>query len=257
MKFVCRVIVAAVALVCVAPVPGQDFSPMADFATARGMSASQSAAMTDVFRHTLGRGAGRIDHRALGGSRAKGGSDSPPAPSVLARLKYRSTPATMQAALAAYIERGKSSNPKAAEAAERAMTHQDIGGIYRRIVAPFGLKDGNVADALTAYTVLGWMIANGRPDPSPSTVQAVRDQMTKRLVAVPQLSRYDPVALGEELKVSFVILHSGWQSARRDGGMGQFADGVAAMFARQGLNVRALRLTSSGFEPQPSVRSKR
>jgi hypothetical protein len=220
------------------------------------MTTSQSAAMTDLFRHTLGGGAGTIARPTLDSRQDGGGSDATATSAALAKLKYRSTPATMQAALAAYIERAKHGNPKAADAAERALSHQDIGAIYRGIVTPFGLRDGNIADALAAYVVLGWMIANGDGDPSPSSVQTVRRQLATRLVSDPRLSGDNPIALGEELEFSFVILHAGWQSARRDGLVSSFADAVAAMFATQGFDLRAVGLTAAGFGPRAAVREK-
>ncbi len=216
---------------------------MADFATARGMAASQSAATTDVLRHTLG-GVSRSLPRGPG-------LKSPiSAPVAINRLQYLSTPATMQAALAAYLARARRTNPAAADAAGRALAGQDISRIYRAIVSSFGLRDRNVADAYTAYVVLGWTIANDGADPSPAAVRAVRDQLAVRIVSDPALARYSPAALGEEFKLSFVILHGGWQSARRQGGLNPFADGVARMFERQGLSLRAVRLTPAGFEPR-------
>ncbi|MBW8744150.1 MAG: hypothetical protein JF628_07365 [Sphingomonas sp.] len=216
---------------------------MADFATARGMAASQSAATTDVLRHTLG-GISRSS------SRQPSSKSAVAAPAAINRLEYLSTPATMQAALSAYLARARRADPTAADAAGRTLVGQDISRIYRTIVGPFGLRDRNAADAYTAYVVLGWMIANDGANPSPATVRAVRDQLAVRVVSDPALARYSPAALGEEFKLSFVILHSGWQSARRQGGLNQFADGVVQMFERQGLGLRAVRLTPAGFEPR-------
>lgn len=243
MKLASISFVAAIALAAARPACGQDFSPMADFATARGMAASQSAATTDVFRHTLGGGT-----RSLARGSVPRGAIA--APLAIDRLQYQSTPATMQTALNAYLGRARRSNPQAADAAGRALANQNISRIYRGIVGPFGLRDGNVADSFAAYVVLGWMIANNGADPSPAAVRAVRDQLAVRIVTDPSLARYSPVALGEEFKLSFVILHSGWQSARRDGDVRPFADGVAELFGRQGLNLRSVRLTPAGFEPR-------
>ena len=208
---------------------------MADFATARGMAASQGAATTDVLRHTLG----GISRSA---SRKPGSKSAVAAPAVINRLEYLSTPATMQAALSAYLARARP-----ADAAGRMLVGRDISRIYRTVVGPFGLRDRNVADAYAAYVVLGWMIANDGADPSPAAVRAVRDQLAVRVVTDPSLARYSPAALGEEFKLSFVILHSGWQSARRDGDIRQFADGVAQLFGRQGLDLRSVRLTPVGL----------
>ncbi len=254
MKSVSLVLIITTGLLGIAPAYAQDFSPMADFATARGMTVSQSAAMTDVFRHTLGAGAGTIGSRPEDGRQFRDSSETTATSVALARLRYRSTSSTMQAALSAYIERAKRSNPEAADAADRALGQQDVSAIYRGMVAPFGLHDGNLADALTAYTVLGWMIANDAGDPSPFSVQAARSQLATRLVSDPRLSSDSQIGLGEEFKLSFVILHAGWQSARREGSVSSFAEAVAAMFANQGLDLRAVGLTTAGFGPRDAAR---
>jgi hypothetical protein len=167
---------------------------------------------------------------------------------AISRLQYRPTSAAMETALAAYLDRAQRVDPHAADVVRRALADEDISRIYRSIVGPFGLHDGNVADSFAAYVALGWMIANNEADLSLAAVRAVRDQFAIRLVTDPSLGRYSPEALGEEFKLSFVILHSGWQSARHDSGSGRFADGVAKLFERQGLDLRSLRLTSSGLE---------
>lgn len=240
MRSVASALITALVFAVSPAARGQDFSPMADFATARGMAASQGAATTDVLRHTLG----GISRSA---SRKPGSKSAVAAPAVINRLEYLSTPATMQAALSAYLARARRADPAAADAAGRMLVGRDISRIYRTVVGPFGLRDRNVADAYAAYVVLGWMIANDGADPSPAAVRAVRDQLAVRVVTDPSLARYSPAALGEEFKLSFVILHSGWQSARRDGDIRQFADGVAQLFGRQGLDLRSVRLTPVGL----------
>lgn len=78
---------------------------------------------------------------------------------------------------------------------------------------------------------------------------AVRGQVAEGLAANPRFK--DPAtlaALAEELKISFVTLHAGWQSARREGTLPTYSDGVAALFARNGgPNLRSLTLADDGF----------
>ena len=54
-------------------------------------------------------------------------------------------------------------------------------------------------------------------------------------------------ALGEELKLLFVTLHAGWQSARREGSLDEYSRGVAALWRAQGDDLRGIRLTGAGF----------
>ena len=139
-------------------------------------------------------------------------------------------------------------DPEAARAAAQQMAAHDFGQVYKGLVAPFGLRVDNAADALSAYTILGYLIATGDADPARADVAAVRAQVAAKLAASPQLSAPQTRAeLGEELKLLFVTLHAGWQSARREGKLQQYSDGVAAMFLKQGTDLRALRLTDQGF----------
>lgn len=167
---------------------------------------------------------------------------------VVSSLAYRPTPALARATVDGYVRRLNGKNPEAARAVADQFGRNDYGAIYRRLVAPFGLRDGNAADALTAYTVLSWMIANNAGDPGRGAVLAARNQIGSRLSVDPQLSTpRNRARAGEEFKLLFVTLHAGWQSARREGNLQPYADGVARLFQAQGTNLRALRLTRDGL----------
>lgn len=163
---------------------------------------------------------------------------------------YRPTPALAREALSGYISRVRRSDPQAADMAAEQFRKHDYGRIYAGIVRPFGYRSDNLADSLAAYSLLSWLIATGSPDPTPAQAQAVRRQVALRLAQSPQLTAPRTRAeLGEEMKLLFVTLHAGWQSARREGNLRQYGDGVARMIARQGgQDLRELRLTGSeGF----------
>jgi hypothetical protein len=113
-----------------------------------------------------------------------------------------------------------------------------------------GLRDNDAADAVTAYTLLGWQIAKqDASEISNAKVQAVRRQIAPALAANPRLAA--PAArgaLGEEMKLLFVTLHAGWQSAVKEGNTARYSDGVARMWRQQsGRDLRALSLTDAGF----------
>ncbi len=130
------------------------------------------------------------------------------------------------------------------------MRQHDFGKVYAGIVAPFGLHRGDAADALTAYTLLGWMIANGRTDPTLPQVAAARAEVAATVSTNPALATEAARAkLGEEVTILFVLLHAGWQSAQKEGKLAQYSDGVATMFKQQfGRDLRQMALTDRGFE---------
>lgn len=92
----------------------------------------------------------------------------------------------------------------------------------------------------------------GAPDPSPTSVRAARGQIAGGLARSPTFASVATRReLGEELKISFITIHAGWQAARQEGNLKADSDGVAAMFAKQsGDNLRKLKLTDAGFGPR-------
>lgn len=163
-------------------------------------------------------------------------------------LRFVSTEQSRRQAEREYLARLRKQDAAAAAALGEQLQRNNFSRVYSGIVRPFGLSSDDAADALTGYTVLGWLIATGAPDPSPSAVSAARNQIAARLGQTPNFrSAASRQALGEELKISFVTLHAGWQAARREGNLRQYGDGVAALFNRNGIDLRALRLTRDGF----------
>ena len=218
----------------------QDFSNVAS-----GYSAQASNTLAMI---VAGTGSRAVRQRVAEGS--PDGAHGPASNSQQGRntLTYRPSAALARATVDGFVDRLSRANPLASKAAASQFQNEDYGLVYRALVVPFGLRDDNAADAVTAYTVLGWLIATGASDPQPRDVAAVREQLEPRLAAHPQFLKADTTAqLGEEFKLLFVTLHAGWQSARREGKLQQYSDGVAAMFLKQGTDLRALQLTHQGF----------
>ena len=162
---------------------------------------------------------------------------------------YKSTAALRQDAAASYVKRVRASDANAGRLIAAEIAKNDFSRVYAGIVKPFGYRSDDAADSLAAYTLLGWLIATGASDPTPSQARAVRIQIAQQMAKNTQLSA--PAIrgeLGEELKLLFVTLHAGWQSARREGNLQQYSDGVTAMFKKfTGNNLRAMQLTERGF----------
>lgn len=207
-----------------------------------------------------------IQHEVL--NRSLGISDGPvrkgaPAPRTTARpgyfapvrsgaatgsFQYQPSAALSQQVAKALLARTARQDPAAAKAIADEMARKDFGKVYADFVRPFGIKPDDAVDALTAYTLLGWMIATGGTDPTPRQVAAVRAQIAQRAAHNPSFT--DPGArarLGEELKLLFVVLKAGWQSAGPEGNLRPYSDGVATLFLRNSIDLRALRLSDQGF----------
>lgn len=165
-------------------------------------------------------------------------------------LPYRPSPALRRAAQQGYIDRVSRTRPDLVPVMQAQFSRVDYAKVFRSLIKGTGLRENDVADAVAAYTSLGWMISNNAlADPDPRAVQALRQQVAQSLSANPQFT--DAATRGqlaEEMKLLFVTLHAGWQSAQREGNLRGYSDGVAAMFkAQTGNDLRAMRLTPNGL----------
>lgn len=170
--------------------------------------------------------------------------------SALASTRYEVDRAVSQQARDAFVQRLSKSDPAAGKEMAAQMRQHDFGRVYSGIVSDFGLRRGDVADAMTAYTLLGWMVATGGGNPSPQAVRAARTQIATLIAADAQFAQPAArAALGEELEILFVTLHASWQSAQRQGAARQFGDQVAGVMKRQiGEDLRQFQLTDRGLE---------
>lgn len=228
----------AVVVLASAPTAAQDFGGVWDVNVV-----SQGQALSDSLRIDSAKRTGRASS-----SRQLKFSAIPRQPvdadGRTASLRYAATAALKRDAMAGFLARVGANDPQQAAAVEEAFAGHDYDGIYAGVVRPFGLGANDAADSLTAYMILGWMIANGAGDPPRESVLAARSQVASMLLTDDRLSSPDVRAqLGEEFKILFVALHAGWQSARREGVLPAYADGVARMFRAQGgVDLRDLAL---------------
>ena len=171
-----------------------------------------------------------------------------------ASFAYAPTATLRAQTVQGYVDRLKAKNP----AASRAVAQQlgpgkhDYGLIYRGIVQGTGLRENNATDALAAFMVLGWMVANDVRETSALPTGAPRGvsaQLAPRLAQNAQLAAPGmPARLGEEMKLLFVVTQAGWQSAIRQNTVPAYQQGIAALFKNQyGMDLTQVTLTARGF----------
>lgn len=185
----------------------------------------------------------------LFGSAFAGGAAVRAAPAAAGSLAFPSSAATSRQAVNEFVQRVQRKNPQAARELAGQLGRHNVSGIFSGIVRPFGLSATNLADVTTAYVILGWMVSNQADNPSPRSVRAVRNQVAALLAQDPQFrSAATRTAVGEEVKVLFVVLHAGMQAATRERSMAQFSDGTRQMFRQiAGEDFRSFTLTPDGF----------
>ncbi len=168
-------------------------------------------------------------------------------------LSYQPSAAVKQQVERNYLDRIRRNNPAAADQIAAQLRRYNYQEIYANLVQSYGLSSNNVADISTAYWVLNWVIANqSATDPSRQAVMAERDRTAVTLSKLSSLRNPQTrQQVGEEIKLLFVTLHAGWQSARREGQLSQYSDGVRAVFRQQnGADLRQIVLTKDGFQPR-------
>ena len=190
--------------------------------------------------HSTSSGSSRPNNRPSSNSVTQGAID----------LSYQPSAAVKQQVERNYLDRLRRSNPAAANQVAAKLRQYDYREIYTNLVQSHGLSSNNLADIVAAYSVLNWMIANQSfNDPSSQAVLAERDRTAATLSKLSSLR--DPQMrqqAGEEIKLLFVTLHGGWQSAQREGQLSQYGEGVRALFRQQnGIDLRQIGLTKDGF----------
>lgn len=171
-----------------------------------------------------------------------------PSPAVSARVR-RQFIAAMDARIGAANAR------QLAAALERG----DPVANWSQIVASDGLRSGDVADALAAYWLLNWAMANGR-EGNRAQVLAVRDQVRAIVAANP--GRAGPgeaqrQEMAETFMLNFLIQHAAYTDALKRGDratMRRLGDAAVARFRSETrLDLRQLELGNTGFTPRAGV----
>ncbi len=135
-----------------------------------------------------------------------------------------------------------------------AMNDQDFFARWGGHVSQYGLRRGDVADAMTAYWVLNWQIANDVRSVDRSQVQAVKAQVRQNMTSNTQfgaLNNAQKQEMAEALILNFIAQSVAYEDAMRanDATMQRRLQNAARTRLRNEMNVdlRQLRLGGSGF----------
>lgn len=165
---------------------------------------------------------------------------------------YTPTPALRQQTVQGYVNRLKTSNPPASQAIAENFGpgKYDYSKIYRDLTKGAGLRENDATDVLTSYMILGWMIVNNVTDDNAITTpmaQGLRAQIAPLMAANTQ-ARSRAAQVGEEMKLQTVVVHSGWQSAIKEGKLVAYQQGIKNLFKNQyGMDLSQYKLTNNGL----------
>lgn len=166
-----------------------------------------------------------------------------------ATFTYVSTPSLRKQVLDSYLAQVGKKSPERAKMLAADFSRNDADKVYQSLIANTGLRNYDVADALTAYNLTGWIIANNiKTLPPRSQIIAARRQTAAVLAKNPSMANgANWGKTGEQFKLLTVTLHFGLESARRSGDTQAYANEIANLFAETGPNPRTLALTDAGF----------
>ncbi|NIJ20566.1 hypothetical protein FHS95_002258 [Sphingomonas naasensis] len=180
----------------------------------------------------------------------------PAAPGAAAATSYRPSPA-VSARVRRHFASWMGGKVGAADAAKLAAVMEKTDPVrnWAQLVANDGLRTNDMADALTAYWILNWAMAN-TADNNRAQVLGVRAQVRAMLVANPAQLRMGEAQrqeFSEILILNFLIQHAAFDDAIRRGDrvlMQRLGDAAVARFqSEMGVDLRRLRLTDTGFAP--------
>ena len=217
----------------------QGFPDLGYMGATIGAGGLQTSAMNNVISMSVEASAGPVQ-------------GAPSAPVSL--TAYRADPEVTQRVRRQFIDwMSKQAGPEGGRQVETAMERTDPIQNWARLVASDGLRPGDTADALSAYWLMNWMIANGG-DNNRTQTQAVRNQVRSTMAANPAYARLDEgqrQEFAEILMLNFLIQHAAYVDAMKRGDqpvLSKLADAAVARFRNEmGVDLRQLQLTDQGL----------
>lgn len=221
------------------PVAAQDFSSIGSQYVDYGASMMAVGQMNNVL-----------------GSTARSSAQAKPAAKSVKPVstRYAASPAVSTRVRAQFADFAATADPANGARLREAILRQDLLGAWEKHVAVDGLRRGDVADAMAAYWVQNWQMANQIAFVDRAKVQAVRGQVARALTANPAFAKLDDARkqeMAETFMLNFVAQGSAYSEATSQRDTAQIARLSKAAGARirqeMTLDAGQLRLTPTGF----------
>lgn len=167
---------------------------------------------------------------------------------------YRASPAVslrVQRQFTDFVE--KTSGRQAGQQVREIFRKRNPVASWVSIVKADGFRSGDVVDAVGAYLILNWMMANGS-DNNQQQASAVRQQIRQALSNNPGFSRLgndERQTLAETSMLNFLVQHAAYIDALKRGDkvmIRRLSDAAVARFQNQmNMNLREVKITAAGF----------
>jgi hypothetical protein len=144
-------------------------------------------------------------------------------------------------------------DPAKADHIARVLKAQDVLADFDRDMAPYGFQSNNIADAMSAYWIVMWMIANEAAIPTRKRVAAVHQQVTQnmltnQMLAKATLEQRQEMTEGLVYETMFALGQRADVERRRDyTRQRELARAAHKNMLRNGVDLKNLRMTSQGF----------
>lgn len=229
------------AMILAGPVAAQSYMPMGSFE-----AVAYPVAITPIPLNVS-------RDRSARGNAARGPAAAAPVRPSAVQTTYRASPqvtSRVKRRFAAFV--GEHGGDEAGLAA--AMDREDFFARWGRHVSQYGLRRGDVADAMTAYWMINWQIANDVHDVSRDQVLAVKRQVLSGMggdASFRGLNDAQKQEMAEALVLNFIIQSVAYEDAMKAGDtamQGRLQDAAVARFRNEmNIDLRRVRLTEAGF----------
>lgn len=229
-------------------------SPSLDLSLEISRDVLRQSIMNDIVRDSVAKNA-----RSSGGT-AGGARPAPPAsirgttaPGVLQTRFVRSKELQKQSEASILAELGRRQPGAVAEYAQ-VLRQNDMATLFDTSAASYGLKSNDIADTMAAYWLVSWVIANNAADFTPAQARGVREQIRSGMMrtAVVGFTLQKKHRLADEAIFNTLIASAIHDFARSGkitkADFARVGDATQKTFLGLGADLRALRLTDSGFQ---------
>lgn len=144
-------------------------------------------------------------------------------------------------------------NPDKAAHIAQVLEQHDVMADFDRDMAPYGLNSTNIADAMTAYWITMWIIATDSPAPKQREIDGIRNQVTANMLdnqMVRDATDTERQEMTEGLIYETMVALGMLNNAHDTGNQKEIrvmSDNAQRNMLKQGVDMRALRLTRNGF----------
>jgi hypothetical protein len=168
------------------------------------------------------------------------------------RLSYAPSAARRREFLKSVVVKMRTTDPKTAGDLEKLFASKDIFAEMGKVMAPYGLRTDNVADAYTMWWVASWHASRAKEiAPNRAQFLAVKAQASRALGGVLKSSRVTDATkqqLAEACLIQALLIDAALEHAKGDQGrLREIARHVNQGARTSGLNLETMELTPKGF----------